>query len=206
MLFRSWVYAAFTGIQSFNGCDGQLITVTQTRNNCTVSSASSATPLPSNWDDAHIQAGAPFNIELVQPTVTPYIALRQSPQRSWLKPNGNTTVDVSMAAEYTIENGMLYTNGTPFSALNGDANAPFSTAYPPGTIRTTFSTTGTRLYWANSSFSNGYAQFLINSAGLLDNAAILVNLIGPIPENGGWTPVNLFARPGKNRKNPQNRF
>lgn len=186
----------------------KIITVYETATTCypgtpilgatSASSAARSASTPSSmvWNDANIAAGEPFLLE-VQRVDGSALTARQQPvsQASWLMENGNTTTDASRAAVCSIDrDGHLHLDSYFMSVNDGVASAPFAANAGTYNINTVFSTMNTKLYWNNTAFSNGTAQFYKLPIGLLDNAQILGKYYGSPEPNRGWTPVIFWAR------------
>ncbi|KAJ9628884.1 hypothetical protein H2203_002789 [Taxawa tesnikishii (nom. ined.)] len=151
---------------------------------------------PTPWTDQAANSGTPFVLRIQQVDSSGWTKRQAEP--SWLMYNGNTTTNGSVAEQYHINNGQLLTsNGsyvsTDFQVLN-QALAASDYIEP---INTTFSVADGMLNWTNPTFSNGTAQFYKLPPGLLDNALILVKFLGPMQPARSWSPIVLYADPGK---------
>jgi len=112
-------------------------------------------------------------------------------------PNGDTTLDRSKAANFTIQNGQLFAGGQQYSTNSGLAYQLFAASSTFGTITGTFSVQSGVLTWSNSQFSNGTAQFVKSPKGVLDNAQILAVFNPPSTSSPEWSTIGMSADPGK---------
>lgn len=184
----------------------QVITVTTHVSACsaiypsrsTVVVASTMTVTPEAWTDAMPNSGDPFVIRLQQVDTSGYPDQTSAPY--WLRSNGNTTVDASLATIYRIVSGRLFVaadGGSYISTDYGVIGQTFAVASRLGAIWSDFSVNKHMLNWTNTNFSNGTAQFYKLPPNLLENAQILVKFIGPMEAQRSWSPVILYVDPRK---------
>lgn len=187
----------------FTVTNAQIITVTTHISACsatyplasTTTVPTTVTLQPTPWTDAMANSGTPFIIRVEQTDSSGYPDESTTPY--WLMENGNTTTNASIATVYRISSGELTTyNGSYISTDYGVLNEPFAVSQSLEPISTTFSVSNYTLYWNNTEFSNGTAQFYKLPAGLLDNAQILAKFIGSMEPARSWSPVVLLVDPG----------
>jgi hypothetical protein len=186
-------------------CSAQTITLTTHVSACsaTYTSGTSTTVIqsivtvqPTPWTDAAANAGAPFVVRLQQVDTSGYPDQDTAPY--WLTSNGNTTINSSLAAVYTINAGRLSTlNGSHIATNVNVVDQAFGVTDYSLPINTTFSVNNMMLNWTNPQFSNGTAQFYKLPPGLLENALILVKYLGPMEAERSWSPVILYVEPGQ---------
>ena len=115
----------------------------------------------------------------------------------WLMPNGNTTVNCTRAARYSIQEGKLHIAGKIISTDVGDLNMAFEPRLDRGEITTQFFVSNGILNWTSTHFTEGIAQFYKLPPGLLENALILSKFVGPMQPKRGWSPILLNVKPSR---------
>lgn len=183
---------------------GQVVTVTEYASVCsavyTTGSRSvtivqsTVTVQPQPWSDAAANSGTAFVIEVGVPSSS---KKRQSAVTSYLMANGNTTIDGSKAALWTINDGQLSSGNLYVTTSYGTAHEPFAVANTIGTISTTFAVQNGIFYWNNSAFDGNTTQFYKVPGGLVDNAQVVARFSGPIDPS--WAVLTLSAVPGMYR-------
>ncbi|OQO12417.1 hypothetical protein B0A48_03059 [Cryoendolithus antarcticus] len=159
------------------------VTVIQSTVTVTPSSTSGApsasTSAPS---DTALNAGATFAIEVAPGT--------------WLTLNGSTTTNSSLAAQYTISNGGLYsaTTGLQISANPSDSTVSLAPSAAVGSITCCFSFVNGVLTWTNQAFANGAATFYASKLG--DGGSVVASLKGSQPQGYVKVVVRAAAPPG----------
>ncbi|KAG8629836.1 hypothetical protein KVT40_001455 [Elsinoe batatas] len=150
---------------------------------------------PVEWNDQIVNGGAPFVIRIELRDPSGY-AQDSYADASWLLPNGNTTTRPSLAGQYQLRNGQLYTvDGLYASADVGQSVEPFAVSSAIGAISRTFIVNNGTLSWRNGNFTDGVAQFYKLPPNLLENARILAKLVGPMEPERSWSSVRLAAEP-----------
>jgi hypothetical protein len=179
----------------------QVVTITEYPSTCTAiytSGSSSVTVVqstvmvsPTPWSDAAANSGEPFVLQLESSSSSK--GKRQN-QAVYIAANGNTTLDATQAALYTINGGqMSLQNGGPIST-DGMGFMVLSVAASTGSITQTISVQSGQLNWANSAFNNSLATFYKVPAGQIDNAETLVYFNGPTDPT--WGRIAFAAAPG----------
>ncbi|TKA24245.1 hypothetical protein B0A50_06009 [Salinomyces thailandicus] len=114
--------------------------------------------------------------------------------------NGNTTIDGSKAALWTINDGQLSSGNLYVTTSYGTAHEPFAVANTIGTISTTFAVQNGIFYWNNSAFDGNTTQFYKVPGGLVDNAQVVARFSGPIDPS--WAVLTLSAVPATSVASP----
>ncbi|TKA43538.1 hypothetical protein B0A54_05320 [Friedmanniomyces endolithicus] len=203
-----WRSAAALSLASLSLVDrvcGSLVTVTEYPSACsavytagtgTVTVVqSTVTVQPQSWNDAIVNSGTPFVLEVASPPAGS-MRKRQASDVAYLTANGNTTTDGSLATHFRIANGLLTSiNGGYASASSNAVHQPFALFASVGSIETTFAVSNLTLGWNNTAFSGDAAEFLKVPAGLVSNAQVIVRFSGSIDPR--WSPILLTAMPGQ---------
>lgn len=143
--------------------------------------------------DVRLNSGEPFNVQIM---LSPGMK-RQASVGYYIMPNGNTTLDRSKAANFTIRYGQLFASGLQYSANVGVSSQPFAASSTVGSITGTFSVQSGGLTWSNPQFANGTAQFVKVPKGVQDNAQILAVFNPPSTPPPEWSSISFYANPGK---------
>ena len=212
MVSANILYICFALIQSFPFASTSLITIRLPRYACpagspisspsqgsiqqTTTTLSTVSVSPTPNTDYELNNGEPFVLN-ISPQPASGSTKRQQSSTSWIMENGNTTTDPTLAAHYQILNGVLYGPNGTMSTDAGVLTMPFTISPKPGAINTTFFVSNGGLNWTNPEFTENVAQFYRTPVGLLQNALILVKLIGPMNPERGWSPISLAAQSGK---------
>lgn len=206
MLSRGLGSLLFGLATCFTLASAQLVTVTVHNSVCPATYStnsvtvvqSTVTVAPTPFTDVQANSGTPFVLRVQQGAISGSTK-RPVQQHSWLTLNGNTTVNASLAAQYHILNGQLSSlNGSYASTKAGIPNQPFALFEAIGPISTTFAVQNGALYWNNTNFSNGTAQFYEVPAGLLANAQIAARFSGAVQPT--WGLVTLYADPRESER------
>ncbi|QIX00741.1 hypothetical protein AMS68_006258 [Peltaster fructicola] len=164
----------------------QSVTVVQSTVTTTVS--------PTPFGDAAANSGTPFVLQVGQAAVG---NTRRQASTTWLMPNGNTTTDGTLAAQFYINNGQLrLVTGGYYSTSPGVTSQPFAASTKLSSINSTFTVFTGQLHWDNQAFTaDGGALFYETPAGAVTNAQVIVSFLSDGSTTpASWSPVRLTAR------------